>query len=355
MIRSRSPLRLLGSALAAFLLLLVVAGCYPSHPLSTFDAQGPVAKSQLDLFYIIFWAAVFVFVVVEGALVYALIRYRRRPGQGIPAQVHGNTRLEVAWTIAPAIVLAVIAVPTVDKLYELAAPPAGEEILEVEVIGHQWWFEFRYPELTYAGADGRARVLTTANELHIPVDTVVNFTLNSRDVLHSFWVPKLGGKTDMVPNHTNTMWLKADDPGTYFGQCAEFCGLSHALMRFMVIAQEPEDFDLWVRQQQAPPVTSTDPLVAEGIRIFTEDRLAGGQRCSFCHTVEGVSLGTTGPNLSHVASRGTLVAGLMERTDDHLAEWLRDPLAMKPGSVMPNLGLSEEQIEALTAFLQSLQ
>ena len=355
MIRSRLPLRLLGPGLVAFLLFLVAAGCYPSHPLSTFDAQGPVAESQLNLFYIIFWAALFVFIVVEGALVYAVIRYRRRPGQGTPAQVHGNTRLEIAWTIAPAIVLAVIAVPTVDRLYYLAEPPAGDEVLEVRVIGHQWWFEFQYPEITYAGADGRARVLTTANELHIPVDVAVNFSLESRDVIHSFWVPKLGGKTDVIPNNINTMWLKAPEPGTYFGQCAEFCGLSHALMRFRVIAQEQPDFNAWVAEQMAAPVASAAPLVAEGARIFTEERLAEGQRCAFCHTVEGASQGTTGPNLSHLASRETIAAGLMDRTDENLAEWLRDPPALKPGSIMPDLELTEGQIAALVAYLQSLQ
>lgn len=349
------PRRLL-LALGAFLVLLLLVSCYPSNPMSTFDAQGPVARSQLNLFWVIFWAAVFVFVTVEGVLVYSVIRYRRRPGQGTPAQVEGNSRLEVAWTIAPAIVLAVIAVPTVTTLFELAEPPPGEDVLEVRVIGHQWWFEFQYPDLTYRDADGKARVLTTANELHIPVGVAVNFTLESGDVIHSFWVPKLGGKTDLIPNNVNTMWLKADEPGVYFGQCAEFCGLSHALMRFRVIAEPREEFDRWVQGQMRPPVTPTEELATEGARIFAEEALAGGQRCVFCHTVEGLQIqGTTGPNLSHVASRSTIAAALMERTDENLARWLKDPPAMKPGSIMPNLALTESQIGALVAYLQTLE
>jgi cytochrome c oxidase subunit 2 len=354
-IRTRSLFGFLAFSLGALFVLLLASGCYPDHPQSTFDARGPVAESQRFLFYLIFWVALFVFIAVEGALLYAVIRYRRRPGQGIPVQVHGNTRLELAWTIAPVFVLAVIAVPTVTTLYDLAEPPAGEQVLNVEVIGHQWWFEFRYPDYTYAGADGRARVLTTATELHIPVGVAVDFTLKSKDVLHSFWVPKLGGKTDLVPNHTNRMWYKADEPGIYFGQCAEFCGLSHAFMRLRVVAQAQADFDKWVMDQQAPPAVATEALMVEGARIFTDEALPGGQRCAFCHTVEGSSQGTTGPNLSHLASRDTIAGGLMDRNDANLAKWLEDPTAVKPGSFMPDLDLNEQQVSALVAYLQNLK
>jgi cytochrome c oxidase subunit 2 len=320
--------------------------------MSTFDAQGPVARSQLNLFLIIFWTAVFVFVTVEGALVYSVIKFRHRPGQGLPAQVHGSTRLEIAWTIAPTIILAVIAVPTVTTLFDLAKPPPGEPVLEVRVIGHQWWFEFQYTDITYRGADGSARVLTTANELHIPVGTVVNLTLESADVIHSFWVPKLGGKTDLVPTNVTTMWLMADSPGPsegFAGQCAEFCGLSHALMRFKVFADPPEEFEQWVARQISPPVTPTEGMAAEGLRIFTT------RGCNGCHTVEGVSQGTLGPNLSHLASRTTIAAGLMARSDANLAEWLDDPPGLKPGSFMPDLGLTVPQIDALVAYLQGLK
>ena len=344
--------RRLAPLLAVVGVLLLATACYPSNPMSTFDAQGPVARSQLNLFLIIFWAAVFVFVTVEGALIYSVIRFRYRPGQALPVQTHGNTRLEIAWTIAPTIVLAVIAVPTVTSLFDLANPPEGDPVIEVRVIGHQWWFEFQYPDLTYRGADGEARVLTTANELHIPVGWVVNLTLESEDVIHSFWVPKLGGKTDMVPNNVNTMWLKADAPGPsqgFAGQCAEFCGLSHALMRFKVFAEPPEVFDQWVAAQMSRPVTPTEGLAEEGLRVFTS------RGCNGCHTIEGVSQGTIGPNLSHVGSRTSIAAVLMTSSDENLAAWLRDPPALKPGSFMPNLGLTEPQIDALVAYLQVLK
>ena len=232
------------------------------------------------------------------------------------------------------------------------AEDPDDDALQVTAIGHQWWFEFQYPDITYRGADGHARVLTTANELHIPVGTAVNFTLESADVIHSFWVPKLGGKMDMVPNNVNTMWLKADAPGPlqgYAGQCAEFCGLSHALMRFRVFADPPEVFEQWVAGQVSPVVAPTDGPAEEGLRVFTT------RGCNGCHTIEGVSQGTLGPNLSHVASRTTIAAALMDRSDENLATWLRDPPALKPGSFMQDLNLTESEIDALVAYLQSLR
>ena len=186
--------------------------------MSTFDTSGPVARSQLVLFYWIFWAAVFVFVVVGGVILYAVIRYRRRPGDPDPPQIHGHKRLEIAWTILPGIVLAVVAVPTILTIFDNANSPEPGA-LTVNVVAHQWWWEFRYP--SEGGAD-----LVTANELHIPVDEVVNVTLDSTDVLHSFWIPKIAGKVDVVPNNLNTMWIQADEAGEYLGQCAEFCGVA---------------------------------------------------------------------------------------------------------------------------------
>ncbi len=364
MIFDGSLVRRVALALAVVGALTFLLACYPSHPMSTFDVQGPVARSQLNLFQIIFWTAVVVFIAVEGALVYAVIRFRRKPGQGLPAQTHGNTRLEVAWTIAPALVLAVIAVPTVTTLFDLAEPPEGAEVLEIDVIGHQWWFEFQYPELTYADSSGKSRVLTTANELHIPVGTAVNLNLESADVIHSFWVPKLGGKTDVVPANVNTMWLLAEEPGIYHGQCAEFCGLSHALMRFRVIAEPDDAFQAWVSEQQAPAaVPEAGSLAAEGASIFVNADLEGRQRCVFCHTVRGLQLdgetvtieGKVGPDLTHVGSRSTLGAGIMPRTDENLTAWLTDAPGVKPGSFMPQLGLKDSQVEALLAFLRILE
>ena len=177
------------------LIVILVAGlisCTPDHPQSTFDAVGDVAKRQLNLFMWIFWAAVIVFIIVEGALIYIVFRYRRRPGDGLPKQTHGNTKIEIAWTLAPAIVLAVVAVPTVTTLIDLSGAPP-DNALHVRAIGHQWWFEFEYPE----------QGVTTANELHVPVGRPVSVTLESKDVIHSFWIPKEVAKVDMLPNHLN--------------------------------------------------------------------------------------------------------------------------------------------------------
>ena len=202
----RHPLtRAVATALLLLLLATLVA-CTPSHPQSTFDTAGPVARSQLTLFYWIFWAAVFVFVTVEGALLYLVIRYRRKPGDADPEQIHGHTALEIGWPILPAVILAVVAVPTVMTVFYNANPP-DPSAMRVDVVGHQWWWEFHYPE-----GD-----VVTANEMHIPVDEVVIISLDSKDVLHSFWIPKLAGKVDVVPNNVNTMWIKADTTGEFLG------------------------------------------------------------------------------------------------------------------------------------------
>ena len=334
-------------------LALIAIGCFPSHPQSTFEAAGPVAQEQLDLFYIIFWAAVFVFVVVQGALVYTIFKFRRRAGaNGLPKQTHGNTRLEVAWTIAPAIVLAIIAVPTVDTIFSTANVPEGE-VLNVTVTAHQWWWEFDYPDLG----------ISTANELHVPVGKNVDVILESKDVIHSFWIPKLAGKVDIVPNNSNTMWFRADESGEFYGQCAEFCGTAHAQMRFRVFAQPQDEFDAWVEGIRAEPGEVTG-LAAQGEELFSMKGFDGTlkgesvtlQRCAICHTVEGQSIkGDVGPNLTHIASRSTLAAGIIDNNEENLRNWLRNPDEIKPGVAMPVLNLTEEEIDALVAYLQSLQ
>ena len=353
------PSRRLIVATLLLALAILWVGCYPSNPQSTFDAAGPVAQKQLNLFLIIFWAAVFVFVVVQGALVYTVIRFRRRPRQDIPKQVHGNTRLEVAWTIAPTLVLIVIAVPTITTIFDTANIPDQENVLEVKVTGHQWWWEFEYPQLG----------LVTANELHVPPDPwVIDVTLESDDVIHSFWIPKLAGKVDVIPNNVNTLWFRADEPGEYFGQCTEFCGIAHAQMRFRVIVEPTKEaFDDWVEGQLAPAAVSMAPVF-------------GLKACGVCHTVTGpdpegmqdarMDAFLAGqptypaPNLTHFASRGTFAGGILERTDDNLRRWLKRPFDVKPGNHMaalagvytnPNLALVDDDIDALLAYLQSLK
>ena len=349
-LRSKKVLGL--AALGAIVLLL--AACTPSHPQSTFDSVGPVARSQVNLFYIILWAGTFVFVAFMAVLLYAVVRYRRRQGQGDPEQIHGHTRLEIAWTIAPAIVLVIVGVPSLIAIFDTAnsPEPPDEGGLVVEVIGHQWWFEFRYPD----------HDVITANVLHIPVDEVVNVKLDSVDVIHSFWVPKLAGKVDMVPNNDNTLWLKAEEAGSFFGQCAEFCGVSHANMRFTVIAQPKAEFDAWLKQQAADAMEPVDPLAQMGQEIFVSREAA----CYTCHTVRGLATarGTKGPNLTHFASRGQFAGSTMENTQENVRKWLEDSEAMKPANVMareaviytdPDSELSEAEISALVAYLRSLK
>jgi cytochrome c oxidase subunit 2 len=379
------PQRRFSITLLLLLLGLLSAACFPEHPQSTFDAAGPVAKSQLDLFYIVFWAAVLVFIVVEGALLYAVVRYRRRQGQGIPAQTHGNTPLEIAWTIAPALILAAIAVPTIMTIFDNARIPDTEDTVYVSVTGHQWWFEFEYfekNELDKEEADlKRVKVgslkpqdvyqpvpyLVTANELHVPVGRPVGVILRSDDVIHSFWIPKLAGKVDVVPGNRNTMWFQADKAGEFFGQCAEFCGIAHAQMRFLVIAEGEAEWNNWVDAQQAPPSL---PL----------NLVFGIKGCAVCHSITGPdSVGTqdarmetfrTGgqsfpaPNLTHFASRGTFAGGIVDRTDENVREWLRDPASVKPGNRMaelagaytnPKMALTDSDVTALVNYLQSLK
>ena len=222
--------------LAIFSLMWVfIISCSPQHQQSTFANAGPVAQQQSNLYYLMFWIAALIFVLVQGALIFALLNFRRRekpiPGSDFtvpdipPKQVHGNTRLEIIWTIIPALILIVIAVPTVQTIYSTYEPPENSDPLEVVAMGHQWWWEFRYPD------EG----IVTANELYVPTDRPVRITLQSQDVIHSFWVPQVAGKKDTVPGNTNVMWLQVDEPGNYSGQCAEFCGVAHARMRLSLI------------------------------------------------------------------------------------------------------------------------
>jgi cytochrome c oxidase subunit 2 len=339
---------------------LVLAACTDTLPQSSFNSAGDVAQQQKDLLIPIIVIATVIFVLVEGALVWFLYKYRHREGSE-PLQVHGNSRLEIAWTIAPALILAIITVPTVSMIYALAKAPAGKS-MTVYAVGHQWWWEFDYPDLN----------ITTANELYIPDDTQVYVklcaagTTNSgtpvgapctvpapavgEAVVHSFWVPRLAGKQDVVPGRTNTMTIEANEPGVYPGQCAEFCGLSHAFMRFKVIAQTPTDFQAWVTNQQAEAPTPVAGSAADGgLQVFNT---AG---CIGCHTIGGVSEGIGGPNLTHFGARDCFAGCMLSVTEENLSKWLHDPASVKPGSFMPNLNLTDDQVTSLVAYLESLK
>jgi len=246
----RPGLRLL-LTLALVLLAVLLAGCETKDPQNTFSPVGDVADDQRDLFNLVLWPAVVILILVEGLLVVALLRFRRRSPDELPKQVHGNTRLELAWTIAPALLLMVLAVPTVASIVELGRAPSADA-LKVTAIGQQWVWSFQYPDYK----DAQGNVLTVFGtpeelpEMHIPPNLEIAVQLQSADVIHSFWVPKLAGKTDAIPGRNNRMWLIAREPGTYSGQCAEFCGLAHAEMRFVVVVHENmDDFQQWVDDQ----------------------------------------------------------------------------------------------------------
>ncbi len=226
------------------LLALLLTGCDTNTPQNTFDARGEVAKEQRDLFYLAMWPAIVVMVFVLAGLVVIVLRFRRRSPDELPIQTHGNTRLEIAWTIAPAIVLLIVAVPTISAIFDLGRKP-HQDALAVHVTGFQWAWQFEYPDINDSGG----QPLSSLGDLHIPVGREIGLTITSKDVNHSFWIPKLAGKLDAIPSNTNVMWLKADEPGSFSGQCAEFCGLGHAGMKLTVFAQSQEDFDAWVKEK----------------------------------------------------------------------------------------------------------
>lgn len=305
--------------------------------MSTVMARSDFARAINEVYGIITWVTIGIFVVVAAVLLYVIIRYRERDAERLPRQIRGHSLLEIGWTIAPALVLLIIAIPTIQIIFrtQSAARPAGA--LEVDVRGHQWWWEFRYPSLK----------ITTANELHLPVGQTVYLKLEGPDVIHSFWVPRLGGKRDVIPGRINTLTFTPEAPGEYLGQCAEFCGISHANMRMRVIVHPRATWGAWVAGQQAVPATAA--AVADGAALFARSACVG------CHTIRGVSAGVIGPDLTHFGSRGTVAAGILPSTLDNVAAWVKDPQALKPGVKMPALGLTDEQARAVAAYLLSLK
>lgn len=328
-------------ALLAALALFVLAGC--SSPQDILAPASPPAGDIAGLFYLIFWVALFIFVLVEGLLVFFVIRYRRRAEDEYPEQYHGNTKLEATWTAIPALILIVVFAFTVRTMAQAGSTAAPAEGMPIQVTGHQWWWEVQYPE---------AQVVS-ATEIHIPAGKVVNVELTSVDVIHSFWVPSLMGKTDTIPGHVNKTWLYSTRPGTYYGQCAEFCGTQHARMLFRVVVQPQEEFDAWLKSQQQPPVTpAPGSLEAKGQQLF----LSPEKRCIGCHAIQGTNaVGVTGPNLTHFASRACFAGCLLPTTTENLTRWLENPEAVKPGTLMKIPQLQPDEIQALVAYLESLK
>jgi cytochrome c oxidase subunit 2 len=462
-----------GAVALTVALAVLMAACGQNHPDSIFHHRTEFNREVEVLFKILIWAGTAVFIFVEALLVITLIKYRKRPGQPQPEHVHGNTTLEITWTVIPLVILIVIAIPTVRTIFHTQAK-ARSDALQVEVIGHQWWWEFRYPQYTTQGAGGHVDTVVTANELYLPIGRTVNFSLKSRDVIHSFWVPALAGKRDVVTNHTNYLWYTPDSTtaDAFNGACVEYCGTSHANMRFKAFTVSQADFDSWIANQEAtavgsaaaapattaganapnqqmpgapvgsqinPNINSTGTLnnpagarqaspttpgvgptgtgvpnapgavntnvTQAGFVAYSRDKMpaytipqtplpaglqyndallasgnaANGQKlvstgmCVACHTIRGVPgmVAIVGPNLTHLGSRTTIGAGLFPNDPQHLARWVKNAPAMKPGIIMPALGVGEydpvtlkgpvkigftdQQIADIVAYLQSLK
>jgi cytochrome c oxidase subunit 2 len=328
----------------AAILAAIAAGCggVERYPQTSLEPRSDFAIEIDRLQALTVYLGVAVGVVVFAILAYILLRFRHKPGHPTPQQVHGNTTLELAWTLIPALLIAVIAVPTVRTIFSTQADPPPEA-LTVEVFGYQWWWEFRY---LMENGD----TVVTANEIHVPVGRPVELRITSGDVLHSFWVPQMGGKRDLIPGRVNRIVFTPLETGVYLGQCAEFCGDSHALMKMRLIAHEPDEFAAWLANEARPAVEPTDSAVIMGKQLVTAGVCAG------CHIVEGTSaqFSRVGPNLTHFARRSTLAAGILENNAENLAAWIANPPAIKPGAKMPALGLSEQEISYVVAYLQTL-
>ena len=323
--RGRRPLL----AIAAVATLALAAGCAGTddNKQNSLQPKGSAARTIDNLFVPVAIVAIIVGVLVLSATVYFALRFRQRPGHDEnPKQVHGNTRLEIGWTVLPALILAIVAVPTIGTIFDLAEDP-GPQALQVNVVGKQWWWEFHYPD---------AQVVT-ANELYIPTGRDVNVhlsacsdTIPGCNVIHSFWVPELAGKKDVMPGHDNRLTLNADEPGTFLGQCAEYCGLSHANMRLRVIALSPNDFSDWLAgQQQGPavPFTEADGTTPAGP---AQELVANKFGCVNCHVFDSASTATYGPNLTHLASRTVFASGSYQLNHANLVDWLLDAPSMIP-------------------------
>ena len=341
--------RMIGGCFALVALLFTACGRTIIRQ-DTLNPAGRSAHREAGLFWFVFWIAVVVFVLVEGLLVVAIVRFRHRPGRGVPKQVHGNKRLEVTWTIVPALLLLGVAVPTVGTIFSLSRQPAGA--LHITVTGHQWWWEVAYP----------GTKVVTANEIHIPTGRPVYVRLESKDVIHSFWIPRLAGKQDLEPGDVRYLNIQTDRPGVYQGQCAEYCGISHANMRMRVFADPPARFRAWLAEQAGPPRTPSSSLVTQGQQLFDKGT-SGGVQCTACHSTQPGVGGTIGPNLAHFGSRTTFAGSIFLRNEINLRHWLENPQGSKPGNDMDigpggkpgRSALTDQEIDALIAYLESLK
>ena len=326
------------------------------HNLSIFAPASPPAESIRTLSVLVLVITGMIFLVVEGVLIYLVVRSRRRAVEDTtePPQLYGSRPIEVAWTAAPALIVFILTLVTARSLWEVRASPpgpgprAGTTPLFVTVIGHQWWWEYRYE--SYAGED---LGFAAANELHVPASDdatarPVYLTLKSADVCHSFWVPRLAGKTDLIPGRTNAMWFQAKERGTYLGQCAEYCGTQHAKMLLRVVVDAPAEFTRWAANQRRPAVEA--PAAKAGKAAFL------AQSCVNCHRVRGTpAAGDYAPDLTHLMSRQTLASGAIENTPGGLRRWVDDPQRVKPGCLMPAFGLGGRGRDGILDYLGTLR
>ena len=319
----------------------------PPFCMVTFDISNMLAPASNEatqiagLFNFILILATVIFVLVEGLLFFAVLRHRNRPPEAA-MQFHGNTKLELAWTAAPAVILAVLLGFTFQTMAQVKAV-TSENVLHVKAVGHQWWWEFRYADME----------IVTANVLVVPVNTIVEVAVESTDVEHGFWAPELFGKVDAVPGYTNRVRFTPTEVRDYYGgQCTQFCGIQHAQMRLAVTVMGAREFQAWASNQQQPPAapeTLTGDAKA-GQELFT------ARACGVCHTINGTAaVGTTGPNLTHLVNRGFIAGGVLANTPENLHAWIKDPQAVKVGNTMPNLQLTDEQVSLIVAYLTTLK
>lgn len=312
-------------------------------PTSIFAPASTPAQSIFGLSIFVLLTVAAIFVVVFTLLAYAAVKYRKKQGDDSsePAQVYGSTQVELAWTVIPVLIVVALFLATTRVILAIQNAPRPAGALEVIVTGHQYWWEYRYPKLN----------IVTANELHVPVSAPAHpsptfLTLLSADTDHSFWVPRLAGKTDLIPNHPNQTWIDPHETGLFLGQCAQYCGTQHAKMLLRVYVQSPEDFERWVHEQQQ----SAQRASSDGERLFQSTA------CVNCHTVSGTpAIGRFGPDLTHLMSRETIASGAAKNTPEILRLWIKNPDAIKPGSKMPAMGLNDQDLDRVTAYLETLR
>ncbi len=325
----------------------IVSSGFGASPTSMLAPAGTPASSILNLTMLVLGITGAIFLVVAGVLVYVLVRYRSRTPRGQPEQeppqIYGSNQIEISWTVIPILIVVMLFLATTRVIYTTEHERRPSNALDVTVIGHQFWWEFRYPKLG----------IVTANELHVPVSSLTHplptyLRMSSADTDHSFWVPKLAGKMDVLPNKVNVMWIDPHSAGLYLGQCGQYCGVEHAKMLIRVYADTPAQFAAWVANQQKPAVR--DPAVEEGRQVFMHNA------CISCHTINGtVATGRFGPNLTHVASRDTIASGSVPNTPANLRRFIDNPANFKPGALMPAMHLNNHDLDAVTAYLDTLK